>query len=405
MPPNLAFVMPNPIVTRGQCLERIGGRPASGPQVEVTRCGSVPYLSARTRSCCSASVPQHKPCSPLHEQRGCVQPSCSHGGQRTGQNHVRRKKTSATCLHYIPSRGLDPFSSLDLVRISEERGIPRLCLTPGTQCCGPRGLCCYGAAPERGYRSCPQPAPAPRLFTVPTKGEGGPTAAAGEERAPGKRGKSKGGRADEGMAKRKDRRTLRAPQKPIPAPGCGANEFWRTPHPSSPRPHLGAGHVPAPRAVQPPPAEPAAAAARRCPSPSLLQPVETLRCPPHRARPSYRLPPAAPPRSRTHAHPRSPTEVPPPRSSPSCDRWAPEKVLESRNEWAGALRERGGEGDGDGAKRLGRAGEALLSQGIAQRSYVTDIAKGLKNWGFPCECVPQSCETSYRADVFHSAHT
>lgn len=160
MPPNLAFVTPNPIVTRDQCLERIGGRSEAGPQAEEgSRCGSMPHLAARTRSCCPASVPQHEPHSLLYEQRGCVQPSCSHGalrGQRTGQNHVRRKKTSATCLHYIPSRALDLFSSLDLVHISAERGIPRLCLIPGTQCCGPRGLCCYGAAPERGAPSLSQ---------------------------------------------------------------------------------------------------------------------------------------------------------------------------------------------------------------------------------------------------------
>lgn len=105
MPPDLAFVTPNPIATGNQCLERIGGRSAAGAQPEKgTRCGSVPHLAALTRSCCPASVPQHRPRSPLCEQRGCVQPSCSHGahrGQRTGQKHVRRKKTFATCLHYI----------------------------------------------------------------------------------------------------------------------------------------------------------------------------------------------------------------------------------------------------------------------------------------------------------------
>lgn len=50
----------------------------------------------------------------------------------------------------------------------------------------------------------------PRLFTAPAKGEGGPTAAEGEEKAPGK---SKETRADEGMAKRRDKSTPRAPQK------------------------------------------------------------------------------------------------------------------------------------------------------------------------------------------------
>lgn len=118
-------------------------------------------------------------------------------GRSTCEERKLLQLVSITSTCFPPPPLLIPRSA----RISSEWGIPPLYLSPGGghPLLRPRGLRCYRATPGSGHWPLP-----------PTKGEGGPTAAEGEEKAPGK---SKETRADEGMAKRRDKSTPRAPQK------------------------------------------------------------------------------------------------------------------------------------------------------------------------------------------------